>query len=151
MASGKNDASSTGRDSSQQFLMKKDADLAAQRREDLYLDSMPLRTVNRVLVLYAALLTGMFGGHKLLLGARREAWLYIALSWTSITVLAALLDFIDLMRQPAVGRGFMQRRLVTRPVVERDLIEATTWRQLGRAALLLSVAVVVAMFFIHET
>ena len=49
-------------------------------REFLRQTSVRIRTVNRALVLYAALLAGFWGGHKFLMGARREGWLYLLLS-----------------------------------------------------------------------
>jgi hypothetical protein len=42
-----------------------------QERDFLHQTSIPLRTVNRALVLYVTLLAGFWGGHKFLLGARR--------------------------------------------------------------------------------
>ena len=81
--------------------------LSPQEREFLHQTSVPLRSVNRVWVLYAALLAGFWGGHKFLLGARREGYLYLLLCWTAIPLLAALADFVDLMRQPAIGHGFL--------------------------------------------
>lgn len=110
--------------------------MTPEEREFSHQSSIPLRTVNRALVLYAALLAGFWGGHKFLLGARREGWLYLLLSWTAIPLLASLGDFADLVRQPAVGQGFMQRRLLKRHVADRDVIERATWKQLGRVLFL---------------
>ncbi|MCW5648512.1 MAG: NINE protein [Ramlibacter sp.] len=108
--------------------------------------SVRLRTVNRVLALYVALLAGFWGGHKFLLGARREGWLYLAFAWSGITLLASLLDFVDLMRQPAIGQGFLRRRLPARHRAEGDRIDPATWRRLGRVTLAFIVAVTVVSF-----
>lgn len=115
--------------------------LTAERREFLHQTSLRLRTVNRLLVLYATLLVGMFGVHKFVLGARREGWLYLALSWTSFTVLPALLDFAELLRQPAVGQGFAVRRLIARHPADCDVIESATRRRLVHCALVWTVLV----------
>lgn len=101
-------------------------------RQFLHQTSVRITSVNRVAVLYACLLAGFWGGHKFLLGARREGWIYLLLSWTSIPLWASLGDFVDLLRQPTVGQGFMQRRLLKRHIAERDVVERTTWLQLGR-------------------
>jgi len=100
--------------------------------------------VNRVLALYVALLAGFWGGHKFLLGARREGWIYFSLCWSGLTVLAALADFVHLYRQPAIGQGFLRRRILARHPADRDLVEANTWRMLiglGLATLALMVLV----------
>jgi hypothetical protein len=105
-----------------------------QERERLHQSSLPLRSVNRALLLYATLLGGIFGLHKWLLGAYREAWVYIALSWTGVSALASVFDFLDLLRQPAMGNGFFRRRLIKRHVADAGVIEKATWKQLARAA-----------------
>ncbi|MGB4117882.1 MAG: NINE protein [Polaromonas sp.] len=110
--------------------------MSPEEREFLHQTSIPLRTANRVLVLYVTLLAGFWGGHKFLLGARREGWLYLLLSWTCIPLLASLGDFVDLVRQPAIGQGFLKRRLLKRHVADRDVIERATWKQLGRVFVL---------------
>ena len=110
--------------------------MTPEERQFLHQTSVPLRTVNRALALYATLLAGFWGGHKFLLGARREGWLYLLLSWTAIPLLASLGDFVDLVRQHAIGHGFLKRRLLKRHVAERDAIERATWKQLGRVLFL---------------
>lgn len=97
-------------------------------------------SVNRVLVLYVTLLAGFWGGHKFLLGARREGWLYLALSWTAVPLLASLADALYLSRQPASGQGLGRRRLPARHPADADEIERSTWRRLALGA-----AVVVAL------
>lgn len=105
---------------------------ASRARADfLHQTSLRLPTVNRAMALYAALLAGFWGGHKFLMGARREGWLYLVLSWTGLTVFAALADFVVLCRQPVVGRGFLRRRLVARHPADRDTVEARTCRVLA--------------------
>ncbi len=99
------------------------------------------RSVNRLLALYCALLAGFWGGHKFLLGARREGWLYLALSWSAIPMLAALLDFIDLLRQPALGDGFLVRRLPCLPPDQAGQVARRTWLRLGLAGLFMLVLV----------
>jgi TM2 domain-containing membrane protein YozV len=110
--------------------------MTPEERAFLHQTSTPLRTVNRALVLFVTLLAGFWGGHKFLLGARREGWLYLLLSWTIIPLLASLGDFVDLVRQPTVGQGFLKRRLLKRHVAEREVIERATWKQLGRVLFL---------------
>ena len=110
-------------------------------REFLHQSSVRVPTVNRVLVLYVTLLAGFWGGHKFLLGARREGWLYLLLSWTALPLLAALGDFVDLLRQPAIGEGFLRRRLAKRHPAEADMVTRATWKQLGRVLLLLALFV----------
>lgn len=113
--------------------------MTPEQREFLHQTSIPIQGVNRALVLAATLLTGFLGGHKFLLGARREGCLYLLLCWTSLTVLASLGDFVDLVRQPVIGRGFLKRRLLKRHIADSDLIEPATWRQLGRGLVLFGV------------
>jgi TM2 domain-containing membrane protein YozV len=110
--------------------------VTSEERDFLHQTSIPLRTVNRALVLYVTLLAGFWGGHKFLLGARREGWLYLLLSWTTLPLLASLGDFVDLARQHAIGQGFFKRRLLKRHVADRDVIERATWKQLGRVLFL---------------
>ena len=110
-------------------------------RAFLHQSSVRIPTVNRVLVLYVTLLAGFWGGHKFLLGARREGWLYLLLSWTALPLLAALGDFVDLLRQPAVGQGFLKRRLLKRHPAEADVVARATWKQLGRVLLLFALFV----------
>jgi len=100
------------------------------------------RTVNRAMALYCALLAGFWGGHKFLLGARREGWLYLLLSWSAVPLLASLVDFLELLRQPALGEGCLRRRLFARLPEENATISKTARRRLGGAAfaLLLLVA-----------
>jgi len=104
------------------------------------------RTVNRVMALYCALLAGFWGGHKFLLGARREGWLYLLLSWSAVPLLASLVDFLELLRQPALGQGCLRRRLFARLPEEETMISRTALRRLGASAfaLLLLVAAVSA-------
>ena len=110
-------------------------------REFLHQTSLRIGSVNRVLALFVALLAGFWGGHKFLLAARREGWIYLLLSWTSIPLLAALGDFVDLLRQPAVGSGFLKRRLLKRHAADAEVVDrATLWR-LGGALLLFCVFV----------
>jgi TM2 domain-containing membrane protein YozV len=108
----------------------------SQGREFLHQTSLRLDTVNRLWVLYAALLAGFWGGHKFLLGARREGYLYLLLCLTTLPMLAAVFDFVDLMRQPAIGEGFLKRRLLKRHRADADLIERATWLRLIWALLL---------------
>ena len=122
----------------------------SEEREFLHQSSIPLRSVNRVLVLYAALLAGFWGGHKFLLGARREGYLYLLLCWTAIPLLAALADFIDLMRQPAFGQGFLKRRLLKRHVADVNVIERATWKQLGRAFFLFALFAAASIWITHR-
>lgn len=91
-------------------------------------------SVNRVLALYVVLLAGFWGGHKFLLGARREGWLYLALSWTAVPLLASLVDAVELHRQPALGRGFGCRRLSARHPADANVIVRSTWRRLVMGA-----------------
>ena len=123
---------------------------SSEDREFLHQSSIPLRSVNRVWVLYAALLAGFWGGHKFLLGARRVGYLYLLLCWTAIPLLAALADFIDLMRQPALGQGFLKRRLLKRHVADADVIERATWLQLGRACLLFVLFAASSVWITHR-
>ena len=122
----------------------------SEEREFLHQSSIPLRSVNRVLVLYAALLAGFWGGHKFLLGARREGYLYLLLCWTAIPLLAAIADFIDLMRQPAIGQGFLKRRLLKRHVADVNVIEGATWKQLGRAFFLFALFAAASIWITHR-
>jgi TM2 domain-containing membrane protein YozV len=124
--------------------------LSPKEREFLHQTSIPLRSINRVLVLYVTLLAGFWGGHKFLLGARREGYLYLLLCWTAIPLLAALADFIDLMRQPAIGQGFLKRRLLRRHVADADVIERATWLQLGRACLLFLLFTALSVWITHR-
>lgn len=100
------------------------------------------RSVNRLLVLYCTLLAGFWGGHKFLLGARREGWLYLMLSWSAVPLLAALLDFIDLLSRPVLGQGFLKRRLACNTPEQSDRIGRSTWLRLGLAGLLMALLVV---------
>lgn len=115
--------------------------MSPEEREFLHQTSMPLRTVNRALVLYVTLLAGFWGGHKFLLDAKREGWLYLLLSWTSLPLWASLGDFVDLVRQPTIGQGFLKRRLLKRHAADADVIERATWLQLGRVTLLFAIFV----------
>lgn len=122
----------------------------SEEREFLHQSSIPLRSVNRVLVLYAALLAGFWGGHKFLLGARREGYLYLLLCWTAIPLLAAIADFIDLIRQPTLGQGFLKRRLLKRHVADVNVIERATWKQLGRAFFLFALFAAASIWITHR-
>jgi TM2 domain-containing membrane protein YozV len=124
--------------------------VTSEEREFLHQTSIPLRTVNRVLVLYVTLLAGFWGGHKFLLGARREGWLYLLLSWTAIPLLASLGDFVDLARQHAIGQGFLKRRLLKRHVADRDVIERATWKQLGRVLFLFLLFIAMTVWFTNR-
>ena len=118
--------------------------MSQEERDFAHQTAQRLPTVNRVLALYVAMLAGFWGGHKFLLGARREGWLYLSLSWTGLTMLAAVADFIQLYRQPAIGRGFLKRRILARHPADRDVVEANTYRlliALGLATLALLVLV----------
>lgn len=115
--------------------------MAPDERAFLHQSSVRIPTVNRALVLYVALLAGFWGGHKFLLGARREGWIYLLLSWTSLPLLAALGDFVDLLRQPPIGEGFLQRRLLKRHPAEADVVARATWMQLGRVLLIFALFV----------
>ncbi len=111
----------------------------SQDRDFLHQASLRLETVNRLWALYAALLAGFWGGHKFLLGARREGYLYLLLCWTTLPMLAAVLDFVELLRQPAIGQGFLKRRLLKRHRADADVIERSTWLRLGWSLLLFCV------------
>jgi TM2 domain-containing membrane protein YozV len=124
--------------------------VSPEQRDFLHQTSTPLRTVNRALVLYVTLLAGFWGGHKFLLGARREGWLYLALGWTTLPLLASLGDFVDLVRQPAIGQGFLKRRLLKRHVADRDVIERATCKQLGRVLFLFLLFVAVSVWFTNR-
>ena len=100
-------------------------------REFLHQTSLRVPTVNRALALYVALLAGFWGGHKFLLGARREGWVYLALALTTAPLWASLADSIDLYRQPAVGQGFCRRRVLKRHPADAWTVEAATWRRLA--------------------
>lgn len=110
-------------------------------REFLHQSSLRLTSVNRVLVLYVALLSGFWGGHKFLLGARREGWIYVALMPTTIPVWAGLADFIDLIRQPAMGQGFLKRRLLKRHPADASVVERKTWRRLIKVTLIMALVI----------
>ncbi len=119
-------------------------------RELLHQSSLRIPTVNRALLLYVTLLAGFWGGHKFLLGARREGWLYLLLSWTSIPVWMALADFFTLLRQPTIGRGFMQRRLYKRHPADANVIEkASLWR-LGHVVTVLALLVAGMVWITHR-
>lgn len=108
--------------------------MSADTRDFLHQTSLRIPTVNRVLALYVALLAGFWGGHKFLLGARREGWIYLALTLTTVPLWAALADFIDLCRQPAVGQGFCRRRVHKCHPADAAVVQAATWRRLGLSA-----------------
>ena len=92
-------------------------------------------TVNRAFALYVTLLAGFWGGHKFLLGATREGWLYLLLCISGIPVLAALADFWDLLHQQPIGAGFLQRRLPKYPPEARGIISRQAWLRLCGSAL----------------
>ena len=115
--------------------------MTPEDRQFLHQTSVRITSVNRAAVLYACLLAGFWGGHKFLLGARREGWMYLLLSWTSIPLWASLGDFVDLVRQPAIGQGLMQRRLLKRHPADRDVVERATWLQLGRVVVIFALLV----------
>lgn len=115
--------------------------MTPEDRQFLHQTSVRITSVNRAAVLYACLLAGLWGGHKFLLGARREGWMYLLLSWTSIPLWASLGDFVDLVRQPAIGQGLMQRRLLKRHPADRDVVERATWLQLGRVVVIFALLV----------
>lgn len=94
-------------------------------------------TVNRLFALYVTLLAGFWGGHKFLLGATREGWLYLLLCITGIPALAALADFVDLLRQQPLGEGFLHRRLPKYPPEAGRIISRQTWLRLCGSALCL--------------
>lgn len=116
----------------------------AEQRAFLHQTSIPLRSVNRLAALYVALLAGFWGGHKFLLGARREGWIYLALCWTSVPLWASLMDFAALLRQPAIGQGVGVRRLLKRHVADADVVQASTWLRL-----LIGAVLVVAFILVH--
>jgi TM2 domain-containing membrane protein YozV len=131
-------------------MIVKNTSLADRQRQFMHQNSTPPRTKNRALVICAALLAGIFGTHKFLLGARREGYLYLFFCWTAIPLLAGLADFIDLMRQPALGQGFLKRRLLKRHVDDADVIERATWLQLGRACLLFMLFAASSVWITHR-
>lgn len=98
-------------------------------------------SVNRLTLLFFTLLTGFWGGHKFLLGARREGWIYLLLAWTAIPLFASLVDLLDLLRQPPIGQGFLRRRLPRRRTWEGAVIERTTLLRLGGSALFMTLLV----------
>ncbi len=97
-------------------------------------------TVNRVFAVYVTLLAGFWGGHKFLLGATREGWLYLLLCISGIPALAALADFVELLQQPAIGQGFLRRRLPKYPPEDRGRISRKAWLRLCGSALCLVAA-----------
>lgn len=115
--------------------------LKPDEREFLHQTSLRIPTVNRALLLYVTLLAGFWGGHKFLLGARREGWLYLLLSWTSITLWMAMGDFFALSRLPVIGEGFMKRRVLKRHPADADVIEKATWWRFGRVVLIMAILV----------
>ena len=115
--------------------------LNPDEREFLHQTSLRIPTVNRALLLYVTLLAGFWGGHKFLLGARREGWLYLLLSWTSITLWMAIGDFFALSRLPVIGEGFMKRRVLKRHPADADVIEKATWWRLGLVVLIMMLLV----------
>ena len=115
--------------------------MTPDERAFLHQSSIPLHTVNRALVLFAALSAGFWGGHKFLLGARLEGWLYLLLSWTSISVWMAIGDFFDLLRLPAIGHGFLKRRLVKRHLADAHVIEKATLKRLGFVVIVMALLI----------
>jgi len=119
--------------------------MTPEERAFLHQTSVGIPTVNRVLVLYSTLLAGFWGGHKFLLGARREGWIYLLLCITTVPLLASLADFVALIRMPAIGGGFLKRRLPKRHPADADVVEPATWWRLGIAALLFFLIVLLSM------
>ena len=115
--------------------------MAIEDREFLHQTSLRLTSVNRLLALYVTLLAGFWGGHKFLLGARREGWLYLLLTLTTVPLWASLADFFDMLRQPALGEGFLRRRLLRRHPADACVVERETWLRLGKVVLTLALAV----------
>lgn len=115
--------------------------MTPEDREFLHQTSVRVGSVNRVLALYVTLLAGFWGGHKFLLGARREGWIYFALAITTIPVWASLADLMDLMRQPAMGQGFLKRRLPKRHPAEASIVERKTRWRLGKVALIMALVI----------
>lgn len=81
----------------------------------------------------------------LLLGARREGWIYLALSWTAIPLLATAADFVDLLREPAIGTGFGRRSLLARHPTTVERVERHTLARLVGSALMLTTAAMLAL------
>lgn len=99
-------------------------------------------SVNRLILLFFTMLAGFWGGHKFLLGARREGWIYLLLAWTAIPLLASLIDLLDLLRQPPRGHGFLRRRLPKRFPWQATVIEPATLLRLGGATLFMALLVI---------
>lgn len=118
--------------------------MTPEERDFLHQTSLRVPTVNRVLALYVALLAGFWGGHKFLLGARCEGWIYLALTLTTLPLWASLADAVDLYRQPALGRGFLRRRLLKRHPADAWAVEPATWRRLGGGGLVVLLLLAVA-------
>ena len=125
--------------------------MTPQEREFLHQTSLKLPTVNRALALYVAMLAGFWGGHKFLMGARREGIIYLAFSWTAVPLLASLADLITLARQPAIGHGFLKRRLLARHPADRSVVERAVLGRLGKAALCMATVVGLLAWSDHST
>lgn len=86
--------------------------------------------VNRRFVLFMALLGGFWGAHKFALRARREAWIYLALSWTGISAFAGVID-LAILAFSSHQQGFFPRR----SMAKQDVVEPSTLIRLMLGAL----------------
>lgn len=123
--------------------------MSEDERKFLCQSSLRLTSVNRVLMLCVALLAGFWSGHEFLLGARREGWIYFVMTLTTIPVWASLANFFDLRRQPALGQGFLKSRLPSGHSAEASVVERKTWWRVGKATLVVVLAVVALVWMLH--
>lgn len=99
-----------------------------------------IKMANRRAVLATALFAGFWGGHKFLLGARREGYLYLFFCWTLVPAIATLIDIADLSFAPHV-----QGRFPVRSWEARNEIERSTWIRLGIGCLVIALWIVVGL------
>lgn len=98
--------------------------------------------VSRRKVLLTALFAGFWGAHKFMLGARREGYLYLALSWTMISAFATILDIAHLSFAPHTDGQFKIRQ-----AAQANFIEPATKIRLFCGLLIVLVWIVIGLKF----
>lgn len=101
-----------------------------------------LKMVSRKAVLFAALFAGFWGAHKFMLGAKREGYLYLALSFTTITAFATIFDIAHLSFAPHADGKFPVRAWD-----DRNTIERVTLIRLGIGLLIVLLWIIIGLLF----
>lgn len=90
--------------------------------------TVPFKTLQLI-----TLFGGFWGAHKFALGAKREGYVYLCLSWAIFPAFASLLDLYDLTFRVGPNQPILKR-----PADQTGVVELKTIRHLTFGILILS-------------